>query len=94
MVSTVPCTFKDCLCIIYDKEWELEKETKVNSEVLLIKSSGIILIFTCILSDYMAHDSSKKFLKNIHFANMTASFLLRCQNLLWYFTPEMMYFQP
>ena len=45
MVSTVPCTFKDCLCIIYDKEWELEKETKVNSEVLLIKSSGIILIF-------------------------------------------------
>ena len=27
------------------KEWELEKETKVNSEVLLIKSSGIILIF-------------------------------------------------
>ena len=29
----------------YDKEWELEKETKVNAEVLSIKSSGIILIF-------------------------------------------------
>ena len=28
-----------------NKEWELEKETKVNSDVLLIKSSGIILIF-------------------------------------------------
>ena len=27
------------------KEWELEKETKVNSEFLLIKSSGIISIF-------------------------------------------------
>ena len=27
------------------KEWELEKETKVNAEVLLIKSSWIILIF-------------------------------------------------
>ena len=27
------------------KEWELEKETKVNAEVLLIKSSRIILIF-------------------------------------------------
>jgi hypothetical protein len=27
------------------KEWELEKETKVYAEVLLIKSSGIILIF-------------------------------------------------
>ena len=30
---------------IRNKEWELEKETKVNSDVLLIKSSGIILIF-------------------------------------------------
>ena len=29
----------------HTKEWELEKETKVNAEVLLIKSSGIILIF-------------------------------------------------
>ena len=27
------------------KEWELEKETKVNAEVLLIKSSRINLIF-------------------------------------------------
>ena len=27
------------------KEWELEKETKLNSEFLLIKSSGIIFIF-------------------------------------------------
>ena len=27
------------------KEWEFAKETKVNSEVLLIKSSGIILNF-------------------------------------------------
>jgi hypothetical protein len=27
------------------KEWELEKETKENAEVLLIKSSGIILVF-------------------------------------------------
>ena len=31
-------------CLIH-KEWELEKETKVNSEFLLIKSSGIISIF-------------------------------------------------
>ena len=27
------------------KEWKLEKETKANSEVLLIKSSGIISNF-------------------------------------------------
>ena len=27
------------------KEWELEKETKVNQDFLLIKSSGILFIF-------------------------------------------------
>ena len=41
-----------------NKEWELEKETKLNSEFLFIKSSGIIFIF---LPDYMAHNSSKIF---------------------------------
>ena len=53
--------------VLYLKEWELEKETKVNSEFLLIKSSGIISFFTSILPDYMTHDSSKKFLTNSHF---------------------------
>ena len=37
-------------CIIslklFSKEWELEKETKVNSKILLIKSSGIIFVFS------------------------------------------------
>ena len=28
-----------------NKEWELEKETKVNQDFLLIKSSGILFIF-------------------------------------------------
>ena len=59
--------------ILHCKEWEFEKETKVNSEFLLIKSSGIIF-FTCILPDYMAHDSSKKFFKNSHFENRRAGF--------------------
>ena len=33
----------------------------------------------------------KKFQKNTHFENMTADFLLENQNLLRYFTPEMMH---
>ena len=37
--------------------------------------------------------SSMNFERNSHFENMTAGFLLRCQNLLRYFTPEMMHFQ-
>ena len=40
------------------------------------------LFFTCILPDYMAHDIPKEFGKNIHFENMIAGFLLRCQNWL------------
>ena len=40
--------------------------------------------FTCILSDYVAHDITEEFWKNSHFENMTAGFLLRCQNWLRY----------
>ena len=45
------------------------------------------------LPDYMAHDISKEFWKNIHFENMTAGFLLKCQNLLRQIPPKMMHFQ-
>ena len=38
--------------------------------------------FTCILPHYVAHDISKEFWKNSHFENVTAVFLLRCQNSL------------
>ena len=41
----------------------------------------------------MAYEIAKEFWKNSHIENMTAGFLLRCQNLLRYFTPEMMQFQ-
>jgi hypothetical protein len=41
----------------------------------------------------MAHDISREFKKNIHFENMPASFLLRCQNLLRQIPPKMMHFQ-
>ena len=40
------------------KDWELEKETKVNSESLLIKSSGIFLP-----AFYLITYSSKIFFK-------------------------------
>ena len=38
--------------------------------------------FTCILPDYMAHGIPKEFWKSSNFENMTAVFLLRCQNWL------------
>ena len=41
-----------------------------------------VVYYTCILPDYMAHDITKEFWKNSHFENMTAGFLLRCQNSL------------
>ena len=49
--------------------------------------------FTCILPDYVAHDISKEFWENSPFKKMTAGFLLRCQNLLRWNTPEMMHFE-
>ena len=57
-----------------------------------MKSSEIVLIFTCILPDYMTHDITKEFWKNRHFENITAGFPLKYQNLLRYFTPEIMHF--
>ena len=49
--------------------------------------------FTCILPDYVPHESFKEFWKNSHFKNTRASFLLRCQNTLRQTTHEMMHFQ-
>ena len=49
--------------------------------------------FTCILTDYLTHESLKVFWKNSDFENMGASFLRRCQNTLWQNSPEMMHFQ-
>jgi hypothetical protein len=41
----------------------------------------------------MAHEISKEFFKNSHFEDMTAGFLLSCQNLLRQISPKMMHFQ-
>ena len=63
--GSVACDFT--VCISANKEWELEKETKVNSESLLIKSSEIIFIFLLIyaikiplISISMAFSGSQK----------------------------------
>ena len=64
------------------------KRKKVYSKV-----QETILFFTCILPDYLGHESFKKFWKNSHFENMRADFLRRCQNSLWQTRPEMMQFK-
>ena len=46
--------------------------------------------FTCILPDYVGHESLEDFLKNIHFENMRADFLTRYQNSLRQTSPKMM----
>jgi hypothetical protein len=57
------------------------------------KFTNCVYFFTCILSDYMAHEIPKYFFLNSHFEDMTAGFLLRCQNLLRQISPKMMHFQ-
>ena len=49
--------------------------------------------FTCILPNYLTHESQKDFWKNSHFENTRAGFLLWCQNSLWQNTSKIMHFQ-
>ena len=51
------------------------------------KLKKIFYIFTCILPNYVPHEITKEFWKNSHFENITAGFILRSQNLLWWNTP-------
>ena len=68
--------------------------TQVNCKFLIMKSSNKYWFFlNCILSHYLAHEITKEFWKNSHFENMRTDFLLRCQNTLWWNTPEKMHFQ-
>jgi hypothetical protein len=59
-----------------------------------MKSSDIVFIF--LPAFYLIiwlMTSPKNFETNIHFENMTAGFLLRCQNLLRQIPPKVMHFQ-
>ena len=49
--------------------------------------------FTCILPNYLTHESQNEFWKNSQFENTRAGFLLRCQNSLRQNTSKMMHFQ-
>ena len=50
-------------------------------------------VSTCILPDYVSHESPKVFWKISHFENMKAKFHRRCQISLRQTSPEMMQFQ-
>ena len=78
-----------------NKDWPVEKETKVYQKSYYWNVQKIILFlfFTCILSDYVADEITKEFWKNSHFENMRADFPLKCQNSLRWNTPEIMHFQ-
>ena len=52
-----------------------------------------LYFLTCILPDYMFHESPKEFWKNNHFENMRADFLSRCRNSLRHNSPEMTHFR-
>jgi hypothetical protein len=52
-----------------------------------------LYFLTCILPDYVFHESPKEFCKNNHFENMRASFFRRYQNSLRQTSHEMMHFQ-
>ena len=57
------------------------------------KFRKLFYFFTCILPNYLTHESQKDFWKNSHFENTRAGFLLWCQNSLWQNTSKMMHFQ-
>jgi hypothetical protein len=68
--------------------------TKVYSKILLMKSSrNNFYFFTCILPDFVSHETSKEFWENSHFENMRADFFRSCQKSLRQTSPEMMHFQ-
>ena len=71
--------------LIIHKVCTLKNNTNLNSIFCLIKSSEIIFLPTFYLT--------KEFEKISIFENMTAGFLMRCQNLLRQINPEIMHFQ-
>ena len=96
-ISKNPCpensTTKVTLIYIYTPI-RFKRDNLLQYISLMKSSANTFYFFTCILPDYVAHESLKEFWKNIYFENMRAGFHLRCQNSLRFVTPEMMHFQP
>ena len=87
-------TCKYSTCILPNNiDWSEMKEKMYIQNFTIEKSKKIFNYFTCILPDSMANGVIKEFWKNSHFENMTASFLLRCQNSLRQTSPKIMHFQ-
>jgi hypothetical protein len=70
------------------KVWTIENNTNLNSIFCVIKSSKIDFISLPAFYLIMWLMTSSK-----NFEKMTTGFVLRCQNLLRWNTPEMMHFQ-
>jgi hypothetical protein len=68
-------------------------ELSISKNCISEKFRKQLYFFTCILPDYVVHESPKEFWKNNHFENVRASFLRRCQNSLWQTSHETMHFQ-
>ena len=61
---------------------EMKKHKSIFKNVIIEKFRKQFYFLTCILPDYVGHESSKFFRKNSHFENMRADFLRICQNSL------------
>jgi hypothetical protein len=60
---------------LYIELGNIDYYAKVDTKLLLVKSSKNIFFSTCISPDYVSHESSKEFWKNSHYENMRAGFL-------------------
>ena len=63
--------------ILIQNWYKLRSDSKDLSHFIILHN-----IFYLHLPDYVGHQSLKDFFLNSHFENMTAGFLLRCQNTL------------
>ena len=80
----------------YNSRYRLMHEKRDKSILRIFineKFRKLFYFFTCILPNYLTHESQKDFWKNSHFENTRAGFLLWCQNSLWQNTSKMMHFQ-
>ena len=86
---------------LFEKKLIAKATIDFNNKVFLISEGKLKennnSVITCQTRSLLFTDIVKfveeNFGKKIIFENMTAGFLLRCQNILRYFTPEMMHFQ-
>ena len=77
----------------YNIVWFSIKVTTLNSNFLMVYSSENILFLYLHFTWLYGLWNHQRILKNIHFENMIAGFLQRCQNPVRWNTPEIIHFQ-